>query len=136
MDSLQLPFLSAGDNARLRSRAAELVAGEPPEVVDDVLLVITELVDNVVQHTDGGGELRLRCADGLVHVEVHDQSRVFPQLQRPDLLRPGGRGLLLIAALADSWGSEPTATGKVVWASLRAPHGHRGTGHAAGLASV
>jgi anti-sigma regulatory factor (Ser/Thr protein kinase) len=121
MTSLQLPFRQASDSAGLRGRAAELLAGLPQEVIGDILLVITELVDNVVQHTAGGGELRVCCADGTVHVEVHDRSRAFPQLQRPDLLRPGGRGLLLIAALAKTWGSRPTTTGKVVWACLETP---------------
>jgi hypothetical protein len=118
MESLQLPFIRAEDSAQLRSQTAPLVAGRAPEVLDDVLLVITELVDNVVQHTGNGGELHLLLADGVVHVEVHDHSRDFPQLQRPDPLRPGGRGLLLVAALAHAWGSRPTATGKVVWARL------------------
>jgi anti-sigma regulatory factor (Ser/Thr protein kinase) len=121
MRSLRVPFVRAAESATLRSRAAELMAGHPPEMVEDVLLVITELVDNVVQHTGHGGELRMRCADGTVAVEVHDRSRDFPQLQRPDPLRPGGRGLLLVAALAAAWGSRPTTSGKVVWASLRVP---------------
>ena len=102
----------------MRSRTADLLAGQPVEVVQDVLLVITELVDNVVQHTDGGGELRMTRDDGAVQVEVHDHSRAFPQLQRPDQRRAGGRGLLLVAAIAHTWGSRPTATGKVVWAHV------------------
>lgn len=105
----------------MRSRTAEVLAGQPVEVVQDVLLVITELVENVVQHTDGGGELRMSRADDAVRVEVHDHSRAFPQLQRPDPRRAGGRGLLLVAAIAQRWGSRPTPTGKVVWAHLTMP---------------
>ena len=118
MDALQLAFLRAGDGAAIRRTASELLSGHPDEMVEDVLLVITELVDNVVQHTGGGGELHLRRDDPTVWVEVHDHSRVFPQLQRHDPNRPGGRGLLLVAALSQTWGSRPTETGKLVWARL------------------
>jgi two-component sensor histidine kinase len=116
MEALRLPFFHAEDSAAMRQCAAELLDGEPAETVQDVLLVITELVDNVVQHTDGGGELHLRRDDATVLVEVHDHSRVFPQLQRADPRRPGGRGLLLVSAVSQRWGSKPTPDGKLVWA--------------------
>jgi len=121
MNLLRLPFSGAEESAPMRTRTAELLAGQPADVVHDVLLVITELVENVVQHTDGGGELHMISADGAVRVEVHDHSRAFPQLQRPDPRRAGGRGLLLVAAIAQRWGSRPTPTGKVVWAHLTMP---------------
>lgn len=118
MEALELSFSYAEETAVLRRSAAEVLSGQPPDLVEDVLLVITELVDNVVQHTDGGGELRLRRDNGTVWVEVHDHSRTFPQLQRHDPRRPGGRGLLLVAALTETWGSKPTENGKLVWARL------------------
>jgi anti-sigma regulatory factor (Ser/Thr protein kinase) len=118
MEALRLTFSQAEDSAAMRQSAAELLADQPPEIVQDVLLVVTELVDNVVQHTDGGGELHLIRDDDTVWIEVHDHSHVFPQLQRSDPRRPGGRGLLLIAAITDRWGSKPTPTGKLVWARL------------------
>ncbi|MCU7728716.1 ATP-binding protein [Actinoplanes sp. KI2] len=116
MDVLRLSFTDAVEIASIRGRAVEVLRGQPVEVVDDVMVVITELVANVVQHTDRGGHLNLTPGKGVVQVEVHDHSRSFPQLQRSDPRRPGGRGLLLVAALAQAWGSRPTATGKVVWA--------------------
>jgi signal transduction histidine kinase len=116
MEALRLPFSHAGDSAAMRQCATELLDGQPADTVHDVLLVITELIDNVVQHTDGGGELHLRRDDTHVWVEVHDHSRVFPQLQRADPRRPGGRGLLLVSAVSERWGSRPTPDGKLVWA--------------------
>ena len=120
MDLLRMPFTGAHEGASIRSRTAGLLAGQPDQVVQDVLLVVTELVDNVVQHTDAGGELHVDHADDVVRVAVHDYSRAFPQLQRPDPRRPGGRGLMLVAAVARTWGSRPTPTGKVVWAHVPA----------------
>jgi anti-sigma regulatory factor (Ser/Thr protein kinase) len=121
MEALHLPFSTAEDSAAMRQSATQLLAGQPAEIIQDVLLVITELVDNVVQHTTGGGELHLIRDDDTVWIEVHDHSKVFPQLQRSDPRRPGGRGLLLVAALTDRWGSKPTPTGKLVWARLGQP---------------
>jgi len=118
MSLLHLPFTGARDSASMRSTTAGLLAGQPAEAVQDVLLVITELAENVVQHTEGGGELRLIRHDDAVQVEVYDQSRTFPQLQRPDPRRPGGRGLQLVAAIAQQWGCRPTPAGKVVWARV------------------
>jgi hypothetical protein len=118
MNQLRLPFTGAEDSAVMRSTTAGLLAGQPADRVQDVLVVITELAHNVVQHTDGGGELRLIRQDDAVQVEVYDRSRTFPQLQRPDPRRPGGRGLLLVAAIAQRWGCRPTAGGKVVWARV------------------
>jgi anti-sigma regulatory factor (Ser/Thr protein kinase) len=120
MEAVRLSFCRAEDSVAIRHRAAQLLTGQPAPLVEDALLVITELVDNVVQHTDGGGEIQVRRADGTVWVEVHDHSRAFPQLQRRDPRRPGGRGLLLVAALSETWGSRPTTTGKIVWACLNA----------------
>jgi signal transduction histidine kinase len=116
METLRLPFSHAGDSAAMRQHAAKLLDDQPTDTVQDILLVITELIDNVVQHTDGGGELHLRREDTGVRVEVHDHSRVFPQLQRADPRRPGGRGLLLVSAVSERWGSNPTPDGKSVWA--------------------
>ncbi|WP_433306346.1 ATP-binding protein [Actinoplanes sp. CA-030573] len=118
MESVRLPFARAEESARMRATVAHLLTGQPADMVHDVLLVVTELVDNVVQHTGDGGELRVACGDDAVRVEVRDRSREFPCLQRPDPRRPGGRGLILVAAIAHSWGSEPTGGGKVVWAEM------------------
>ena len=116
MEALRLPFSHAEDSAAMRQCASDLLDGQPADTVHDVLLVITELIDNVVQHTDGGGELHVRRDEARVWVEVHDHSRVFPQLQRADPRRPGGRGLLLVSAVSEQWGSKPTPDGKLVWA--------------------
>jgi|1185.fasta_scaffold790519_2 anti-sigma regulatory factor (Ser/Thr protein kinase) len=118
MEALRLSFSDARESAALRRSAAELLTGQSPDLIEDALLVITELVDNVVQHTADGGELCLRREEDTVWIEVYDRSRIFPQLQRHDPRRPGGRGLLLVAALTKTWGSRPTEQGKLVWARL------------------
>jgi anti-anti-sigma regulatory factor len=89
-----------------------------PGVVDDAEVVVTELVSNAVRHA--GGELQLNVALGLrfLHLALRDGSPVPPTRLIPDPYLGGGRGLILIDALAAGWGSTPTPGGKVVWATL------------------
>jgi anti-sigma regulatory factor (Ser/Thr protein kinase)/anti-anti-sigma regulatory factor len=92
------------------------------ELVDRAEVVITELVANAVQHA--GGDLRLTVALGerFLHVSVRDGSAAPPIRVAADPASDrGGRGLMLIGALATAWGSIPTCEGKVVWATLRLP---------------
>ncbi|MEZ3179089.1 ATP-binding protein [Streptomyces pimonensis] len=84
---------------------------------DDVLLCVSELATNALLHgvPPGRGFLLrlLPYADG-VRVEVHDSGGGVPAVPKgePD---EGGRGLLLVAGLADTWGVGERAPGKVVW---------------------
>ena len=123
MEDIRLP-LTHDTPASAARRACEraLDGWELSERADDVLLVTTELVQNVAQHTDDGGELHLALHDDTILVEVTDTNPQPPRLQHLDLCKPGGRGLLLIAATARRWGTRPASwagrTGKVVWAEL------------------
>ena len=119
MDPMRLPFAHRTDYAALR-QCARTVLGQwqTPELVDDTLLVITELVENVVQHTGDGGELLLRRRADAVRIEVTDTSSELPRAYGPDPRRIGGRGLLLVGALTRDWGARPSGDGKVVWAEV------------------
>ncbi|WP_311765110.1 ATP-binding protein [Streptomyces zingiberis] len=97
-------------------------------------LVLSELLTNAGRHArvPAGRQIETRYVplppDG-VRIEVHDASPVRPEPKAPGPDDHGGRGLLLVAALADSWGvSVRNGPGKVVWAHLTLPPGGRGTG--------
>lgn len=114
-----MPFSHGADYAALRSRARQtLDQWQDPDMVDDALLVITELVENVVQHTDDGGELVIQRHDDIVRIEVSDTSPDVPRAYGPDPRRIGGRGLLLVSAITREWGTRRHDRGKVVWADL------------------
>ena len=89
---------------------------------DDVLLVVTELVANVIQHTDGDGDLLLTVRADVILIEVADSNPRPPTLVDLDVRRLDGRGLLLVASVARRWGSRPESwrghPGKVVWAEI------------------
>jgi signal transduction histidine kinase len=91
-----------------------------PHLVDDAQLIITELISNAVRHTEGDLRLLVLLRDRLLHLSVADTSERLPHRMLPDAdSGEGGRGLLLIEAVAAAWGSNPTPDGKVVWATLR-----------------
>lgn len=97
------------------------------DVVDDAVVLTSELVTNAVIHAGTAAEvLCLRSAD-RVRVEVADRypEREIP-LQRPEPSYPpaeqeSGRGLMLCAALATRWGVDYAAARKHVWFQLDLP---------------
>ncbi|GIE99165.1 ATP-binding protein [Paractinoplanes rishiriensis] len=103
------------------------LAWELPELLHRARLVMSELVTNAVGHarttvTVGvcrrGGGVHLSVSDG-----VHTPPRLLPPI-RPQRNRPlddRGQGMRIVAATATAWGSLPTRTGKVVWATLTGP---------------
>ncbi|MFF8098760.1 ATP-binding protein [Streptomyces sp. NPDC016640] len=92
---------------------------------DSVELIVAELAANAVTHGRVPGrdaELRLSREDGG-HVRVEVSDARGERLPEPrDAGEDGGRGLLLVAALAEEWGTAPRpgAPGKTVWAVVPA----------------
>lgn len=131
--------------ARRRMRADLLASGASEHVVDDAVLVLSELLSNACRHArplskdesvracwhhDGDGELTISVTDG------GGPTRPLPAT--PSISARGGRGLAIIGALARDWGvreepqefpdgmrqseSEP-AKGVTVWVVLAADSG-------------
>jgi anti-sigma regulatory factor (Ser/Thr protein kinase) len=104
--------------AWVNARAADL----PQPVVEDMLLVVSELVTNAVRHGKAEVSLRLALQPDRVRIAVHDSSDELPVVpaSQPSIDRPTGRGLLIVAATAADWGIERSGDrpGKTVWAEL------------------
>lgn len=92
-------------------------------VLDDTLLLLSEVVTNAITHSDSGrtagGQVMVRVTrtSGSVHVEVTDggSATSAPAVRVPEADDDGGRGLWLVDLLATAWGSQHGETGGSVW---------------------
>ncbi|MER6563896.1 SpoIIE family protein phosphatase [Streptomyces sp. NPDC001027] len=80
-------------------------------------LVVSELATNAIRYGRPPVRLRLIHDRGLL-CEVSDGSNTTPHLRRARVSDEGGRGLLLVAQLAEHWGTRHARRGKTVWAEL------------------
>ncbi|MFI8190272.1 SpoIIE family protein phosphatase [Streptomyces sp. NPDC085946] len=103
------------------------------DIVDDAVVLTSELVTNAVVHAGTSADVLCLRSDDGVRVEVADRypEREVPLqssavlMSSPD--REGGRGLQLCAALAGRWGVDYTPTHKTVWFRLDLPERPVGT---------
>ncbi|WP_238012362.1 STAS domain-containing protein [Dactylosporangium sp. AC04546] len=84
-------------------------------LADHAALVATELVANAVQHARTAAVISLALRQHYLHLSVRDGSHERPRRS------PEGHGLLIVEALAASWGCVQTTDGKAMWATLRLP---------------
>ena len=104
-----------------------------PQDLQDAELLVTELVANVVDHAGGDVlTLEISLAGAWLRMAVVDGSAVLPMVRELSRSEQRGRGMQLVAAIADRWGTEEHHGGKRVWFEL-AP---AGAGEPAGLPSA
>ncbi|MFJ2262835.1 ATP-binding protein [Streptomyces sp. NPDC087844] len=99
-----------------------LAAWHQDEMTEDALNIITELVSNAVDHARSPSirVIVTRPADGRIRLGVVDRSRKLPEMRTDsigDQVR--GRGLVLVEALSDRWGTDLHRRGKTVWAEIQ-----------------
>ncbi|WP_052865076.1 ATP-binding protein [Streptomyces niger] len=115
-----------------RARAALLAAtgtwGVSQEAAADAELLLSELVTNALRvpaPPDRQVGVRIVHAPdaGTLRLEVSDAGAGRPEVRTPGPDETGGRGLLLVAAVAEQWGvtARLGGIGKTVWAELKAP---------------
>ncbi|MEW2165844.1 ATP-binding protein [Streptomyces sp. NPDC007084] len=111
-----------GHVAIARRRVRETLAswGAPAEKADAVTLLANELVTNAVTHchvSQAVIEVTLALKGAELTVEVSDPDRDrLPRLHAAGPDAEGGRGLALVAELADAWGHRQGPYTKCVWA--------------------
>ncbi|MFB7129440.1 ATP-binding protein [Kitasatospora sp. NPDC056273] len=91
------------------------------EAHDNLNLITSELVTNAVEHTTADTivlTLQLNTRTRMVTVGVQDSSAALPSGRHAAPDDQSGRGLWLIAALANRHGAQLTSTGKWVWAEV------------------
>ncbi|MEU5545041.1 SpoIIE family protein phosphatase [Streptomyces sioyaensis] len=93
-----------------------------PDQVDSAVLMVSEVVTNVLLHTDGDAllvaEISGERGARRVRVDVADSSDELPHRRSPGELASSGRGLVLLELLAGAWGVDPRGDGKSTWFEL------------------
>jgi anti-sigma regulatory factor (Ser/Thr protein kinase) len=110
----------ASSAASARRFAADiLTAWGMADLIDNARLLLGEVITNAVQYTVGDVRVRLARQPDRLRVEVHDGSVRRPALRAVDPDSESGRGLQIVASLADAWGHRAQESGgKVVWFEL------------------
>ncbi|MEU8707748.1 SpoIIE family protein phosphatase [Streptomyces sp. NPDC048565] len=86
-------------------------------------LILSELVTNSIRYANGPIRVRL-IRDRTLICEVSDSSSTSPHLRQAAGMDEGGRGLFLVAQMAERWGTRYTDDGgKVIWTEQPLP-GH------------
>jgi DNA-binding NarL/FixJ family response regulator len=120
--AIRLPheLLSAGEARRFAAQA--VVDWQFDSVLDDALLVVSELAANALTHADSALELRMSHTENVLRIEVTDEGAGTPEPQPESTTEEHGRGLHLVDHLTTAWGmTDRSGTGKMVWAELSRP---------------
>ncbi|MGW7444295.1 SpoIIE family protein phosphatase [Kitasatospora sp. NPDC054795] len=84
-------------------------------------LILSELVTNAIRY--GAPPIHVRLIrDAALVCEVSDGTSTAPHLRYAATTDEGGRGLFLVAQLADRWGTRYTETGKIIWSEQALAH--------------
>ena len=116
--TMSLPALSVSVAAARRTVTALCSPAGMESVCDVAALLTSEVVTNAVVHGDGTVQIRAHARGGRLRVEVQDEGAGQPSVRHAGPEDEGGRGVKLLAALADAWGVEPVVGGKYVWFEL------------------
>jgi serine/threonine-protein kinase RsbW len=103
----------------LRQAAEVGIQGEARAVVE---LLTSELVANALDHgpVDGIITVHTGQSDGVFTITVNDAGEGLPVVGHPPPTAEGGRGMMLVDLLAESWGTHLLAGGgKAVWFTTR-----------------
>lgn len=126
-----VPHHARGARQARHRIAGELAGTISSELLADAVAVVAELVGNAIRHAQPlpgdvirvAWRIRAGVSRELLEVRVTDGGAPDEPRQRsvgPDAV--DGRGLAIVAALADRWGVERDGLGQSVWAELSFPH--------------
>jgi anti-sigma regulatory factor (Ser/Thr protein kinase) len=118
---LQTRILNGASAAHeARDVVAGLKTSLPEGLLDDVVLLVSELVTNSHRHAGLSGsswiELRVERSKGWIRVEVSDEGHAAgaePHMRQPG--GDGGWGLHIVDNLATRWGVESREGRTLVW---------------------
>ncbi|MFI9151661.1 SpoIIE family protein phosphatase [Streptomyces sp. NPDC053367] len=118
--TLELPSDPAAVSGARRFTDDRLADWGLQELAFTTELMVSELVTNAIRYGKSPVQLRL-ILESTLTCEVFDASSTAPHLRRARTFDEGGRGLLLVAQLAERWGTRHGREGKVIWAEQGLP---------------
>jgi signal transduction histidine kinase len=92
-----------------------------PPVIDDALLVVSELVTNALRAGSSSASVLVRLHRAELEIAVTDDAPGQPEVQHAAPSESHGRGLLIVQMVAAQWGTDNLPVGKCVWAALALP---------------
>ena len=110
-----------GSISQVRRFIAEELPSHPRQ--DDAILLTSELATNAIEHTRSGQHgdgffvtVEHTCTE-IVRITVHDSGnrQQTPHVTKPETDDEHGRGLFIVDALADRWGSRKGWHGQETW---------------------
>jgi len=104
-----------GSPALIRELVRESLAGVDPAVLEDVLVMASELAANAVMHARSPFLVHLYADAARIWLGVEDANTRMPRFAVVPQGATGGRGLALVEALATRWGADRVPGGKLVW---------------------
>lgn len=112
---LRLPAEAAAVASARRFTESWLGRWKLSHLTETMNLLVTELVTNAVVHGGTGADLKLLFDSECLRVEVRDGSSAKPRVKNYSTTATTGRGMQIVDALADRWGTTEEDPGKVVW---------------------
>jgi signal transduction histidine kinase len=115
--SLPIPEDHAAARDARRFVLAHLPERPAAADVDRVLLCVSELVSNAIEHGRAPSRLDVTVTGRIVRVAVHDSDPFQPRPQLVSPLSLRGRGLQIVDTAADRWGADADGDdgGKSMW---------------------
>lgn len=98
----------------------DVLREQPQATVEAAELMTSELATNAMRHAHSDFEVAIHCSQRDIRVEVSDNGQGQPTLRSPLPHERSGRGLSIVQALSDAWGTVPSTNGKTVWFTLPA----------------
>ena len=116
-------FAMGPDSIRgARRFVAYELEGLPQALVDDAVLIVSELATNSVDHAASDFTVGVELDPDRVRLEVSDSGMELPHKRSPHVDEPYGRGLHIVEMLAETWGVDMLPHGgKTIWIVLGVP---------------
>jgi anti-sigma regulatory factor (Ser/Thr protein kinase) len=88
------------------------------ELVNDALIVTSELATNAVVHGESPFRVSMSCDPDTLKLAIHDAGRDSPRPRDAGPEAANGRGLALVDMASKRWGTQRVVDGKIVWAQF------------------